>query len=105
MAPMDEKNTAQLFIQLVMQNQQMAMISLGKIKNPVSDTLDKNLEYAKLSIDTLDMLVQKTKGNLSDYEEKLLTETVNQLKIFYVEESGRETSAEQKLNNEKQSKE
>ena len=98
---MDEKNTAQLFIQLVMQNQQMAMISLGKIKNPVSDTLDINLEYAKLSIDTLDMLVQKTKGNLSEYEEKFLTETINQLKIFYVEESGGETNAEQKLNNEK----
>ena len=102
---MDEKNTAQLFMQLVMQNQQMAMISLGKVKNPVSDALDKNLEYAKLSIDILDMLAQKTKGNLSEYEEKLLAETVNQLKVFYVEESGRETSAERKLNNEKISKE
>ena len=105
MVLMDEKNTAQLFMQLVMQNQQMAMISLGKVKNPASDTLDKNLGYAKLSIDTLDMLVQKTKGNLSDYEEKLLAETVNQLKIIYVEESGKETNAERKLNNEKQSNE
>jgi len=76
---MDEDNHQILFKQLVMQNQQMAMISLGKVKNPVSDTLDKNLEYAKLSIDTLDMLAQKTKGNLSEYEEKLLAETVNQL--------------------------
>ena len=105
MVLMDEKNTAQLFMQLVMQNQQMAMISLRKVKNPASDTLDKNLGYAKLSIDTLDMLVQKTKGNLSDYEEKLLAETVNQLKIIYVEESGKETNAERKLNNEKQSNE
>jgi len=91
---MAEDNHQILFMQLVMQNQQMAMISLGKINNPVSDTLDKNLEYAKLSIGTLDMLAQKTKGNLSEYEEKLLAETVNQLKIFYVEESGRETSVE-----------
>jgi hypothetical protein len=87
---MDEKNNTQLFMQLVIQNQQMAMISLGKTKNPVSDTLEKNLEYAKISIDTLDMLIQKTKGNLSDYEEKFLTETVNQLKIIYVEESAKE---------------
>jgi len=94
MVPMDDKNTELLFTQLVMQNQQMAMISLGKVKYPVSNTLDKNLEYAKLSIDTLDMLAQKTKGDLSEYEEKLLTETVNQLKIFYVEESGKETRAE-----------
>ena len=98
---MDENNIAQLFMQLVMQNQQMAMISLGKVKNPVSDTLDKNLEYAKLSIETLDMLIQKTKGNLSDYEEKLLTETVNQLKIIYVEESAKE----EKLNKKNKEKE
>ena len=101
---MAEDNHQILFMQLVMQNQQMGMISLGKVKNSVSDTFDKNLEYAMLSIDTLDMLIQKTKGNLSEYEEKQLAETVNQLKVFYVEESGRETNAEQKLNNKKQSK-
>ncbi len=54
---MVEDNHQILFMQLVMQNQQMSIISLGKVKNPVSDTLDKNLEYTKLSIDTLDMLV------------------------------------------------
>lgn len=96
MVLMDEKNIVQLFILLVMQIQQMAMISLVKVKNPVSDTLEKNLEYAKLSIDTLDMLVPKTKDNLSEYEGTLLTETVNQLKIIYVEESanGKEISKE-----------
>lgn len=103
MVQMDEKNTAQLFIQLVIQNQQMAMISLGKIKNPVSGTFEKNLEYAKLSIDMLEMLSQKTKGNLSEYEEKLLTEAIIQLKIIYVEESGKETNADSKSNTEKQS--
>jgi hypothetical protein len=101
MVLMDENNITQLFMQLVMQNQQMAMISLGKVKNPVSDTLDKNLEYAKLSIDTLDMLIQKTKGNLSEYEEKQLAETVNQLKIIYIEESAKE----EKLTKENQKKE
>ncbi len=102
---MAEDNHQILFKQLVMQNQQMAMISLGKIKNPVSDTLDKNLEYAKLSIDTLDMLVQKTKGNLSEYEEKLLAETVNQLKIIYVEESANGKDISKESNKEKQRKE
>jgi len=91
---MVEDNHQILFMQLVIQNQQKGLISLGKVKNPASDALDKNLEYAMLSIDTLDMLAQKTKGDLSEYEEKLLTETVNQLKIFYVEESGKETRAE-----------
>jgi hypothetical protein len=102
---MSDENRQLLFKQLVMQNQQMAMISLGKVKNPVSDTLDKNLEYAKLSIDTLDMLVQKTKGNLSEYEEKLLAETVNQLKIIYVEESANGKDISKESNKEKQRKE
>jgi hypothetical protein len=70
MSQMQERNAEQLFMQLVIQNKQMAMISLGKVKNPVSDTFNKNLDYANLSIDTLDMLVNKTKGNLSEYEEK-----------------------------------
>ncbi|GBD87580.1 hypothetical protein BMS3Abin03_01514 [bacterium BMS3Abin03] len=95
MAQMDEKKTAQLFMQLVIQNQQMAMIALGKIKNPVTDKTDKNIEFAKLSIDILDMLLIKTKGNLLEYEEKFLTETLNQLKITYAQEvdkTGSETT-------------
>ncbi len=83
---MVEDNHQILFMQLVIQNQQKGLISLGKVKNPVSDALDKNLEYAMLSIDTLDMLVQKTKDNFSEYEKKLLTETIIQSKIIYAEE-------------------
>ena len=47
------------------------------------------------------MLIQKTKGNLTENEEKFLSETVNQLKIIYVEESARE----EKLNKDNQEKE
>ncbi|MFB3057305.1 MAG: DUF1844 domain-containing protein [Ignavibacteriaceae bacterium] len=72
-------------MQLVIQNQQKGLISLGKVKNPASDALDKNLGYAMLSIDTLDMLVQKTRDNFSEYEKMLITETIIQSKIFYVE--------------------
>ena len=78
-----------LFMQLVIQNQQLAMMSLGKIKNPVTDSLDKNLEYAKMAIDTLDMLKEKTKGNLSEYEEQFLDETLKDLKLNYVAETGK----------------
>lgn len=69
-----EQNNDFLFMQLILQNQQIAMMSMGKLKNPVTDTIERNLEYAKMSIDTLDMLLVKTKGNLSDYESRFLTE-------------------------------
>ena len=75
-----------LFMQLIIQNQQIAMMSMGKIKNPVTDRIDRNLEHAKIYIDTLDMLLAKTKGNLSEYEEKFLIETLKDLKLNYVDE-------------------
>ena len=83
---MTDANHNILFMQLVIQNQQIAMMSMGKIKNPVTDKIERNLEHAKIYIDTLDMLMARTKGNLSEYEEKFLTETLKELKLNYVDE-------------------
>ncbi|MCW8803136.1 MAG: DUF1844 domain-containing protein [Ignavibacteriaceae bacterium] len=77
-------------MQLIIQNQQIAMMSMGKIKNPVTDKIERNLEHAKIYIDTLDMLLTKTKGNLSEYEEKFLIETLKDLKLNYVDEVDRD---------------
>jgi len=87
---MNDANHNILFMQLVIQNQQIAMMAMGKIKNPVTDKIERNLEHAKIYIDTLDMLVAKTKGNLSEYEEKFLTETLKELKLNYVDEVDKE---------------
>lgn len=70
-----------------MQNHQMAMMSLGKLENPVAGKIEKNVEFAKLSIDTLDMIKEKTRGNLSEYEEKFLDETLREVKLAYVTET------------------
>ncbi len=87
---MTDANQNILFMQLIIQNQQIAMMSMGKIKNPVTDKIERNLEHAKIYIDTLDMLLVKTKGNLSEYEEKFLTETLKDLKLNYVDEVDRD---------------
>jgi hypothetical protein len=63
---------------------------MGKIKNPVTDRIERNLEHAKIYIDSLDMLLAKTKGNLSEYEEKFLIETLKDLKLNYVDEVDRD---------------
>lgn len=83
---MNDANHNILFMQLVIQNQQIAMMAMGKIKNPVTDKIERNLEHAQVYIDSLDMLLAKTKGNLSEYEEKFLTETLKELKLNYVDE-------------------
>ncbi|MEJ2104618.1 MAG: DUF1844 domain-containing protein [Ignavibacteriaceae bacterium] len=87
---MNDANHNILFMQLIIQNQQIAMMAMGKIKNPVTDKIERNLEHAKVYIDTLDMLLAKTKGNLSEYEEKFLTETLKELKLNYVDEADKD---------------
>jgi hypothetical protein len=61
---------------------------MGKTSNPVSNQFEKNMEYAKVSIDILDMLLLKTKGNLSSVEEQYLSNMINNLKTDYAKASG-----------------
>jgi type III secretory pathway component EscR len=99
---MNDANHNILFMQLVIQNQQIAMMAMGKIKNPVTDKIERNLEHAKIYIDSLDMLMAKTKGNLSEYEEKFLTETLKELKLNYVDEVDKDKKKEKDVKKEAQ---
>jgi len=90
----DTTNHEVLFMQLIMQQQQWAMMSMGKLKNPMSDKIERNMEMAKYAIDTLDMLAIKTKGNLGEYEDKFITEVLRELKLNYVEEAGKDKKEE-----------
>ena len=67
------KKEDQLFIHLVNTFVQSAWISLGKVKNPVSDELERNLDQASYYIHLLDMLQTKIKCNLSESEEQYLS--------------------------------
>ncbi len=79
-------NTEMLFMQLVYQHQQLALMGLGKINNPISNKSEVNLEQAKFAIDILDMLSEKTKNNLNEKEDKFLQDVVRELKLTYVTE-------------------
>lgn len=61
-----------------------AMVALGVIKNPMTDKIDLQPKMAKHFIDTLEILQQKTKGNLTTEEEKLLEMATHQLRMAYV---------------------
>jgi len=75
-----------LFTNLVIMFQTAAMQHMGKIKNPISDKIERDIEQAKISIDLLDMLERKTKGNLEEYESKLLKSVLQDLRLNYVQE-------------------
>jgi hypothetical protein len=62
-----------------------AMVKLGEVEDPVSGEMSDNLDLAKRLIDLLDMLHDRTKGNLEEVEEKFLEACLARLKLAYVE--------------------
>ena len=87
--PGSDQNLTQnelLFLQLVSMFQMAAMQQLGKIANPVSNEVERDLEQAKFSIDILDALKEKTDGNLSEAEKDYLEKVLFELHMNYVDE-------------------
>jgi hypothetical protein len=65
-----------------------ALIQLGEIEDPFTKTLVKNLPLAKQTIDLIGMLNEKTKGNLTPDEEKVMQYILYDLRMRYVKLTG-----------------
>lgn len=76
----------QLFDNLISSLVHSVWVSLGKIKNPMTDKIERNLFAASMNIDMLDMLYKRMDGNLSEKEEAYLTRILSELKMNYLEE-------------------
>ncbi|MCK5237608.1 MAG: DUF1844 domain-containing protein [Deltaproteobacteria bacterium] len=61
-----------------------AMISLGEIESPVSKKKEKSQPMARHSIDLIELLKEKTKGNLDENEEKLIDGILYDLRTRYL---------------------
>lgn len=68
-----------------------ASIALGKVPNPGTNQLQKDMIQAKFLIDTLGMLRDKTKGNLTKEEDGLLENILYELRMQYIANSKEET--------------
>jgi hypothetical protein len=84
---MEDDKLTQLFYSLVYSFQMQTWMSMGKIKNPVSDKVEKDLNAAQMTIDILDMLKEKTKNNLNEQESKFIEQVLADLKLNFVHES------------------
>ena len=62
-----------------------ASITLGQLPNPITNKAEVNLEMAKHFIDTLAVLEEKTKGNLTADETALLEGALHQLRLAFLE--------------------
>jgi hypothetical protein len=79
----------QLFDQLISSLVHSAWVYLGKIKNPMNDKLEKNVDQASVQIDMLDMLFKRMTGNMSEEEDKYLGHVIHELKMNFVEEKNK----------------
>lgn len=82
--PLPEGNFAALVSMLTTQ----ALFSLGLLQIKGQDKREPDLELAKYNIDMLQTLEEKTKGNLTKEEETVLTNTLNDLRMGYVQIAG-----------------
>jgi len=91
---MEKDKSSELFIALVYSLQMQAMMNLGKIKNPMTEVIEKNLEAASISIEMIDMLSCKAKEGFTEEEKNVLEHIVSDLRLNYVNESGKELEKE-----------
>jgi hypothetical protein len=84
----EEKNTL-LLTQLVLMFQTAALQHMGKLKSPFTDRIERDLSQARISIDMLEMLQAKMKGNLSSEEERIFLDILRDLRLNYVDEASK----------------
>jgi cell division protein FtsI/penicillin-binding protein 2 len=82
-------NDQALFVGLVLSLHAAGMQQLGKVMNPLSGEVERNLDQAQSTINMMEMLQRRTTGNLSDEEVKLLERMLYELRMNYVDEANR----------------
>src|SRR5271156_1240212 len=95
MAEIDKKSStignaelAQRFVQFVMMQVQNIFYVLGRIPSPDGRPIPPNLEVAKVLIDQLEMIQEKTRNNLSTQESSILDDALKNVRLAFVEVSG-----------------
>jgi hypothetical protein len=74
-------------IQLVLSLQAGAMQQMGKMVSVITGQIERDLELAKATIDMIEMLAERTKGNLTADEKHLIDHVLYELRLNYVDEA------------------
>jgi hypothetical protein len=87
-APIGNAEMAQRFVQFVMMQVQNIYYVLGRIPSQDGRPMPPNLEAGKLLIDQLEMISEKTRGNLTNQESSILDDALKNVRLAFVETSG-----------------
>ncbi|MDD5676847.1 MAG: DUF1844 domain-containing protein [Kiritimatiellae bacterium] len=93
-----------LFMHLVSMLAMSAIQQMGKLVDPATGKAETNLDAAQATIDMLDMLELKTRGNLDAEETKLIKDTLMSLKMNYVESQDLKTDARRQTTDDRPEK-
>lgn len=85
-SPANQK--AKQFIEFIMMHAQNVMFVLGQVPTPDGRQMRPNLESAKVLIDQLELIREKTEGNLNKVEKKIIDDTIQSVNMAFVETSG-----------------
>jgi hypothetical protein len=82
----DQMGSAQAidFTTLIMSLASSALVSLGRVPDPETGTVQKNFVFAHQNIDIIHLLQEKTRGNLSTDEERLVEQILYELRMSYI---------------------
>ena len=83
-----------IFLSIMYSFHAAAMQQMGKIANPFTGKVERDLDAARGTIDVLNMFQKKTEGNLSDRERRTLLALITELQLNYVDETKRGPAAE-----------
>ncbi len=79
---------SQRFVEFILMQAENAALMLGLRPHPATGRPEKNLEMARIFIDQLEMIREKTRGNLNAEESKVLSKMLGDLQFAYVRVSG-----------------
>lgn len=83
----DAPKNDELFLHYVMGMMHGGMVHLGKIMNPATQKIEKDLDAVRSIIDLLVMLREKTQGNLNENETNALKTAISTLQLNYIDEA------------------
>ena len=92
-AEQEKKVYTQTFLGLIQSVAAAGMAQLGKMANPVTGKVERDLEQAQSSIAMLEMLKKKTEGNLDRDEATVLDTVLTNLRLNFVEEAKKDKSS------------
>lgn len=91
----DERHAGN-FLGLIYSLYQSAMIQMGKLASPTTGEVQRDIEAARASIDLLDTLSYRTRGNLTEDEDRMIKNMLTELRLNYVDEVEKDQKDEEK---------